>query len=437
MTHMPSSMKFFGRALAVSAIALVCLSSAAEAGFEWRGPLEPAVRKSAPAPIEDDLSGLAPVLSWDGGMPAAVAAPAERVEVLPVNPAPRAEVPVMTGKMNGDTVIGFGRDLPLVIALQQVAPAGHQFSFAAGVNPGTTVSWDGGRSWRGVMKDMLAPRGLGFQKQGNVIVVGFTAMEDLAAPLHETPVSVLSPLPDGEESFGAPLSLTEPAALYEETPPPAPAATPAMAAPAPVPSGDPVTIRRTRTGAERRTAGPRPESVASSSLPGVTSVPPETAGSRAAGVEPRTGMNQTEAEMAETKPAEDMPQVAAMPAPAVVETSAAMAAVPPSAEMAAPGQAPAGHDVAAQAAPLWHSPKEATLRETLSHWSKAANVELYWSIDYDYRIRKDISYAGSYDDAVEHLLDLFASARPQPYGQLHRGGNGSRVLIVKSYDLAS
>ena len=82
----------------------------------------------------------------------------------------------------------------------------------------------------------------------------------------------------------------------------------------------------------------------------------------------------------------------------------------------------------------WAGAKGATLRDTLKNWSEEASVELYWSIDYDYKLKGDISYAGSYDEAVGKLLDQFAAVRPQPYGQLHQSKDGPRVLVVKSYD---
>ena len=183
MTHTPSFKQFFGRALMVSGVALLCFSNTARAGFEWRGPLEPPVRHTAPAPVQNDMSGLEPVMSWDGTTPPAAAAPTTPVDAEPVSPAlapfaatAAAPAPVDTG----DIVAGFGRDLPLVIALQQVAPAGHQFAFSSGVNPGVTVSWEGGKPWQAVLNDMLAPQGLGYQKQGNVIVVGF--LKPMAPP---------------------------------------------------------------------------------------------------------------------------------------------------------------------------------------------------------------------------------------------------------------
>ncbi|MGB4107548.1 MAG: TcpQ domain-containing protein [Alphaproteobacteria bacterium] len=52
---------------------------------------------------------------------------------------------------------GFGSDMPLALALQQIMPAGYAASFDPGVNPGQTVSWDGGKPWDQVISNMLTP----------------------------------------------------------------------------------------------------------------------------------------------------------------------------------------------------------------------------------------------------------------------------------------
>ncbi|MDP2205436.1 MAG: TcpQ domain-containing protein [Alphaproteobacteria bacterium] len=435
MKHTPSFMQFFGRALAVSGVALLCFSSQAEAGFEWRGPLEPPVRKAAPAPVQGDMSGLEPVMSWDGTSPApaAVAAPTEPVEASPVSPAlapfaATAPAPVAAMDVSGDVVAGFGRDLPLVIALQQVAPAGHQFSFASGVNPGAMVSWEGGKPWQAVLNDMLAPQGLGFQQQGNVIVVGpFSTDSAVLSPQAADAAAQMSSMPQ-DDDMSAPVSLA------------APQTAPAAAAPAPAPSGEPVTIRRSRAEApaDSRTAGSQPAATAapSETKQAVMSYPPETAGSRPVPVTSlppaatNAPLSEPSADLAVPPPMNETmspaPEAAAAPVP-LVETPVAAAA--PQAEEAKVVAAPQ------KSGAPWGGTKGATLRDTLKNWSDAANVELYWSIDYDYKLKGDVNYAGSYDEAVGKLLDQFAAVRPQPYGQLHQSKDGPRVLVVKSYDL--
>jgi len=53
------------------------------------------------------------------------------------------------------TIEGFGSDLPLALALRQIVPAHYAFSFGPGVNPGESVSWDGGKPWNEVLGDTL------------------------------------------------------------------------------------------------------------------------------------------------------------------------------------------------------------------------------------------------------------------------------------------
>lgn len=467
MTHTPSFTQFFGRALMVSGVALLCFSASAHAGFEWRGPIEPPVRQAAPAPVTGDMSDLAPITAWDGTQPAhdGVAAPAPAVETThaePVSPAlkPFAAAPAaqpsapQTMPVEGEVLAGFGRDLPLVIALQQVAPAGYQFSFAPGVNPGAIVSWEGGKPWQHVMTDMLAPQGLEYQLQGNVVAVG-QATGGAAAP---APVdSTMSQMPS-DDMASDDMSV-------------APAAAPA-AAEAAAPS-EPVTIRRQRPAhhgaADSRTAGSQPavDSPAKAVTPAGTaaamSYPPETAGSRpvaVTSVPPAAKQSVSEAPAASETPVNNAPVSAApadlavpppMDAPAgsaEVKTDGVEAApateaptqlVDKKEEAAAAAAEAKPADVAAapqKAGEPWAGTKGATLRDTLQSWSQAAGVELYWSIDYDYKLKSAVKYEGSYDEAVGQLLDQFASVRPQPYGQLHQGKDGPRVLIVKSYDLA-
>jgi hypothetical protein len=116
--------------------------------------------------------------------------------------------------------------------------------------------------------------------------------------------------------------------------------------------------------------------------------------------------------------------VAPVPAASPVVSDAPAATAQPAAAM-----------TAVASAGTWQGVKGATLRDVLKAWSDKAGVDLYWSIDYDYRLSDDVGFSGSYDEAVGSLLDKFASVRPQPYGQLHQGGNGPRVLVIKSYDL--
>jgi hypothetical protein len=69
------------------------------------------------------------------------------------------------------TVEGFGSDMPLALALQQVVPAEFAFSFGSKVNAGERVSWQGGKPWNEVVSDMVAPLNLQASISGNTVFI--------------------------------------------------------------------------------------------------------------------------------------------------------------------------------------------------------------------------------------------------------------------------
>lgn len=454
MTNSPSFKRIVGRALMVSAAALIGFASTAQAGFEWRGPLEPPAKPmAAPAPADQGMTGLAPVTTWDGKQSADVqwgqdntAMPAEEMPLqTPPSPALApfvAETPLAEPVEAGDVIAGFGTNLPLVIALQQVVPPGYQYAFAEGVNLGTPVSWEGGKGWRAVLSDMLASEGLGYRVRDNVVVVGYYPPEETLPQenMMSAPVSAEAAVEDA------------PAVEWHES---EPAAAPVAAA------GEPVTIRRQKPAAladgrtegsiaqvdmdtsgsaahtwqapNDRTAGQSnamsyPPQKTSSAPVAVTSAPPAAQNQVSApeAAQPLSAPPPMDMGTMSAEPPSDAPVdiVASEP---VEETSAA--------PVAAAEQTPPAQRAPAVTAGNWNGSKGATLRDTLKSWSDSAGVELYWSIDYDYRLKKDIGLDGSYDQAVAELLDQFSDVRPQPYGQLHQGDGGPRVLVVRSYDL--
>lgn len=66
--------------------------------------------------------------------------------------------PVTTGSRY-DVIEGFGRDLPLVMAVRQIVPEGYGYAFAEGTPLNETVSWEGGRAWDQVLYEVLNPLG--------------------------------------------------------------------------------------------------------------------------------------------------------------------------------------------------------------------------------------------------------------------------------------
>ena len=464
MTNSHSYKLTLGRAVMVSAIALIGFATTAKAGFEWRGPLEAPTPPAAQAPVAAPSGDImAPVTSWDGTADvapewneeaAAAAAPMQ----TPAGPSPAlapfvAQTPLPEPVDAGDVLAGFGSDLPLVIALQQVVPPGYQYSFAEGVNLGQPVSWQGGKPWQNVLADMLAKEGLGYRLQSNVVVVGYFPPEETvpetnlmqapetttaAAPIdwNDAPAAAEAPKTD------APVTIRRqrPGAVKAE-----PAAEEAAAdaqtyaAPAPAPMADETSAAAWQTSTDR-TAGTRamsyPPEKSSTAPIAVTSEPPAaqnkvSAPEAAAPLSAPPPMDM--GVMSQDPPTDDAPvDITAVDTVEAEPEMAEAAPAPAPAETVAP--APQKTTMAAHDG-VWNGEKGATLRDTLKNWSDSAGVELYWSIDYDYRLKKKVELDGSYDQAVAALLDQFADVRPQPYGQLHQGKDGPRVLVVRSYDL--
>lgn len=76
--------------------------------------------------------------------------------------------------------VGFGKDMPMALAVQQILPEDYAYSFAKSVNPGARVSWNGGKQWNLVLLETLEPLGLSARIEGkNVVIV--PSSEDLSA----------------------------------------------------------------------------------------------------------------------------------------------------------------------------------------------------------------------------------------------------------------
>lgn len=76
-----------------------------------------------------------------------------------------------TPRMHYAQAVGFGRDLPLALALSQVIPSEFTHSYAAGVDAGIFVSWKGGKAWNEVLNDMLRPHNLMASIQGHQVII--------------------------------------------------------------------------------------------------------------------------------------------------------------------------------------------------------------------------------------------------------------------------
>jgi Toxin co-regulated pilus biosynthesis protein Q len=491
-----SASRYFALVLSASVMGLAVLTPA-QAGFEWKGPIAPPAPPAAAAPAQsgtsavpaDPMSDLAPVITWDGsgsptaGMPAVRPGPVETSPVTSFTSSPaQGTVPVTDMSApdtasQGPALEGFGNDVPLAIALQQIAPAGYRFSFGAGVNPGTNVSWKGGKPWEQVLQDTLSANDLSYIAADSTITVtqgarapvsAVTAQETertLLARATETRVVARAPkitsvpaapetttirrskakdflgrLNFFSEGFGRDkeVSKFERTSATTSTPAPAPAyvPTPTPAQPAPVVPSPAAKFDAAVS------ADPLPQPV-----PDVrqeTRVVSKPYSGYAAPVAPAAGVPSAWMRGQDTQhPAQDHAPVPLRPLDEAdidaVPPVAEALPVPPAAEQpvslvrSVAADTPAAPSKPADA--QWTAQRGRMLRDVLKQWSDKAGFELYWSIDYDYKLKNDIALPGTYEAAVGALLDQFKSAQPQPYGQLHKAESG-RVLIIKAYDTA-
>gem|GEM_PF-4955694 len=86
-------------------------------------------------------------------------------------PIPSASFESPQASSSYDIVPGFGSDIPLIMALQQVVPARYMYVFETGLNSTQRVSWQGDRPWNIVLQDMVAPLGLQAYIQDNTVTI--------------------------------------------------------------------------------------------------------------------------------------------------------------------------------------------------------------------------------------------------------------------------
>ncbi len=165
-------------------------AGAARAGFEWKpAPRQPTAQAAdalPPAPavpptaveqaplsaMPETSTAVSPTASAPVAAAPTVSAvepavapsplvtpPAAQPSAAPPIPVPVAATPAPAVSA-AVPVTGFGRDMPLVMAMSQIIPADYAYSFDQGVNPGLRINWDGGRPWAEVLEQALGNYGL-------------------------------------------------------------------------------------------------------------------------------------------------------------------------------------------------------------------------------------------------------------------------------------
>lgn len=77
-----------------------------------------------------------------------------------------------------EVVMGFGKDMPLALALQQIIPSDYAYSFSSGVNPGLRVNWNGGKSWDIVLEETLSTLDLNAYYDDKKVIIHSAAQSE-------------------------------------------------------------------------------------------------------------------------------------------------------------------------------------------------------------------------------------------------------------------
>lgn len=149
-----------------------------------KGPLTPMVDDGAPMAVPQATAVIEPVAMEQ------MAPPPQTIDDVP--PLDTQESDLMTMPVPGEMADapmplqsaapipapaatnmaeGFGKDIPLAIALRQVVPPQYAVSYQPGVDQGKPVTWNGGRPWNEVVSDMLAGRKMYAAWNGNNLMI--------------------------------------------------------------------------------------------------------------------------------------------------------------------------------------------------------------------------------------------------------------------------
>ena len=73
------------------------------------------------------------------------------------------------GRMHADTADGFGKDVPLKIAVLQILPPTLTAQFSRSVDAEQVVDWSGGKPWQAVLHDVVQPLHLRATVSGSIV----------------------------------------------------------------------------------------------------------------------------------------------------------------------------------------------------------------------------------------------------------------------------
>lgn len=95
--------------------------------------------------------------------------PTSLVPIPGLNPLPVEQQRLPTKTFHD--AVGFGKDIPLSIALSQIVPTNFNAKLPSASLGDSTVSWEGGKPWNQVLDDVLMPLGYRASIQGSSVII--------------------------------------------------------------------------------------------------------------------------------------------------------------------------------------------------------------------------------------------------------------------------
>ncbi len=296
--------------------------------------------------------------------------------------------------------IGFGKNMPLALALAQIVPPDYPYVFANGVDPGVKIDWQGGKAWNEVLSEAVKPYGYEVLVTGNGVIIRLRNQKRTDAKVSDNPAPRFASEETPEPVFPQETAglMPIPLAAPEQTSSPLTAKTdtfaPAEQAQAIAPlEREEVPLVPERSMIEMQPpAPPQPKDPWEVAMDNNNTPDPD-------------------------KPAEYYDYIAVRPG----ITPAAF-----SSENSSP-------KFDQYAVKVWTAQTGDTLQNSLINWSKQAGVQLHWASKFDYPLQSDVVVQGTFEEAVEVLLTGLMEANPRPIGRLHPNNpEGPAILIVET-----
>lgn len=406
---------------ALFALTLCCLSSSASAGFQWvpdpdrHQKEKPESLPTAPPPVVYEGEDLTDDVVSDGMVtltPSPLPLEMQGTQDTPTqwnNPAPAK---TDTG-IAYPVLDGFGKDLPLVMGLQQVVPPQYAYKFASDVQPKGTVSWDGGKPWNTVLQEMINPLGLTADIQNKTVTLRHTETNAFQADYASENTSRRNAILDpgrGNMDYQQDTDITVTSKEIQ---------TPIL---------EPLDIDTDDTSYVM----PQVEYINDAPVSDISPVPANTAADNY-GSYRRTIDSVSASQLHPTQDdvylnSRNFREEASMENSYQDDRSWIGSVSQKMANIASPFSS---SKVNAKTQ-MWEAHKGDSLKDTLVQWSREANVNLVWNASRDYTVDSNVLVSGTFNTAIKSMMDqgLQAGNRPQLKLIDNPGNNQATTFII-------